>query len=164
MKNEELIDKNENNFEDIDKNLKPLSSFEDENISLKENDVIDTDKVLRNSEEDNFDNTKNDNQNCKKIEKKSHKRKKSKLKIFVITLVALFIIGIGSVLFLLYGPYSGFRNWLITTAMTTMNHQYFATWFYSDETIQKVLSENSIIETKEDADLSLIKVGQINFN
>ena len=42
------------------------------------------------------------------------------------------------VLFLLYGPFNGFRDWLVTTAMSTMNHQYFATTFYSDEYINKV--------------------------
>ena len=44
------------------------------------------------------------------------------------------------VLFLLYGPFNGFRDWLVTTAMSTMNHQYFATTFYSDEYINKVLA------------------------
>ena len=51
--------------------------------------------------------------------------------------------------FLLYGPYSGFREWLITTAMTTMNHQYLATWFYSDKTIQEVLAKNRVDEVNE---------------
>jgi exopolysaccharide biosynthesis protein len=44
-----------------------------------------------------------------------------------------------TVLFLLYGPISAFREWLVTTAMTTMTHQYFATWFYDDETIEHIL-------------------------
>ena len=33
---------------------------------------------------------------------------------------------------LLYGPYPKFREWLITTAMETMNHQYLCKIFYSD--------------------------------
>ncbi len=45
------------------------------------------------------------------------------------------------VLFLLYGPFNGFRDWLVTTAMSTMNHQYFATTFYSDEYINKVTNK-----------------------
>lgn len=49
-------------------------------------------------------------------------------------------------LFLLYGPYSGFRSFFITTSMTTMNHRYLAHVFYSDEVIYKVMSENNIIE------------------
>ena len=45
------------------------------------------------------------------------------------------------VLFLLYGPFNGFRDFLVTTAMSTMNHQYFATTFYSDEYINKVTNK-----------------------
>lgn len=60
------------------------------------------------------------------------------------------------VLFLLYGPYKNFRSWLITTAMTTMSHQYFATTFYNKETINKVLEENTIIEPDFNTDVSLI--------
>lgn len=58
--------------------------------------------------------------------------------------------------FILYGPWSGFRNLLITTAMTTKSHQYLATWFYSDEEIAKVLAFNKVIESGEDTDSSLI--------
>lgn len=48
---------------------------------------------------------------------------------------------------LLYGPYSDFRNFLITTSMTTMNHRYIAKFFYSDEQINKVMSLNNVIES-----------------
>ena len=44
----------------------------------------------------------------------------------VVIIIIFTMISIGGGLFLLYGPYSGFRNFLITTAMTTMNHQYLA--------------------------------------
>ena len=59
------------------------------------------------------------------------------------------IIGVSTGGFLLYGPYSGFRDWLITTAMTTMTHQYFATWFYDDETIKASLAKNKVEEVNE---------------
>ncbi len=61
----------------------------------------------------------------------------------------IYIMGFSSFLFLFYGPIQGFRDFWITSAMTTMNHQYLATWFYSEETIQEVLQENSIIEVSE---------------
>ena len=76
-------------------------------------------------------------------------------KIFT-TLFSLGTIGIIVVLFLLYGPYSGFREWLVTTAMTTMTHQYFATWFYDEETIAYVLEKNKIIEIDETTDVNAI--------
>ena len=84
--------------------------------------------------------------------------KKNKLKIWqkiLITFFILGILGVVSLAVLLYGPYSGFRDWLITTAMTTMSHQYFATWFYDDETIAEVLNRNKVEETSEITDTSM---------
>ncbi len=68
------------------------------------------------------------------------------------------LLGICAFLFLFYGPWVGFRNFWITSAMTTMNHQYLATWLYSDETIQKVLANNKVIEVSEDSDPDMIKI------
>ena len=68
-----------------------------------------------------------------------------------------YIIGFSSFLFLFYGPINSFKEFWITSAMTTMNHQYLATWLYSDEYIQKVLKSNSIIEIKEITDPNMIK-------
>ena len=70
----------------------------------------------------------------------TEKKKKKNVKKVLLVLVILAIIGVSTGGFLLYGPYSGFRDWLITTAMTTMTHQYFATWFYDDETIKSIIS------------------------
>lgn len=67
----------------------------------------------------------------------------------VTTLCIVYIVGFSSFLFLFYGPISSFREFWITSAMTTMNHQYLATWLYSEDTIQKVLANNSIIEIEE---------------
>ena len=80
-----------------------------------------------------------------------------KKKVLIILLIII-IIGISGAAFLLYGPYSGFREWLITTAMTTRNHQYLATWFYDDETIQKVLAKNKVNEVDEITDSAVIVV------
>lgn len=79
-------------------------------------------------------------------------------KVFTV-LFSLGTIGIITVLFLLYGPWNGFREWLVTTAMTTMTHQYFATWFYDEETIEHILSNNTIVEIDETTDVNSIKVG-----
>ena len=87
--------------------------------------------------------------------RREKRKKKSKVKKFLITILILFILGISSFAFLLYGPYPNFREWLITTAMTTMTHQYLATWFYSDDTIQEVLNKNRVAETDEKTDPTL---------
>jgi exopolysaccharide biosynthesis protein len=104
----------------------------------------------------------------KNSENKSE-RKKGKGKIVLKTMLGIIITGMLIGLFLLYGPITKFREWYITSAMTTMTHQYLATWFYSDATINDVLSKNTVVEvdgitdtnqintddkSKEEADLS----------
>ena len=95
-----------------------------------------------------------------KLVKRTRKRKDRKqiIKKILIIFAILIIAGGASGLFLLYGPYSGFRDWLITTAMTTMTHQYFATWFYDDETIQEVLNKNKVQEVDEITDTNTVVV------
>ena len=84
------------------------------------------------------------------------KPKKKKLKKIIVILVILFVIGLSSFVFLLYGPYNKFRNFLITTAMGTMNHQYLATIFYNDKTIEKVLNQNYVKESGDSTDTSQV--------
>lgn len=89
-------------------------------------------------------------------QKKNTKFKRILKRIFIIIFI-LGIIACSIVLFLLYGPWNGFRDWLITTAMSTMHHQYLATWFYSEETIQECLDRNRIIQVTGITDESLIQ-------
>ena len=90
------------------------------------------------------------------MKKNVENKKNNKIwKKILIVISIIIVIGVLSVGILLYGPYSGFRDWLITTAMTTMSHQYFATWFYDDETIQAVLDKNKVVEVDEFTDTSM---------
>lgn len=100
--------------------------------------------------------SKQKSRRAKKKEKPQKYSTSNRVKIVFTYLFRLGILGIITLLFLLYGPYNGFRDWLITTAMTTMTHQYFATWFYNDEIINGVLDRNKVIETNETTDTSLI--------
>ena len=77
-------------------------------------------------------------------------------KFFVYSFLVIYAIGCTTFLFLLYGPYNGFRNWLITTAMQTMNHQHYCKWFYSDSEIAKVMGDNYVKDFDEDTDASLV--------
>jgi len=86
--------------------------------------------------------------------------KKQTGKKVLLVFIILAIIGTASGGFLLYGPWSGFRDWLITTAMTTMTHQYFATWFYDEDTIQDALNKNKVQETDEITDTDIIVVNK----
>ena len=65
--------------------------------------------------------------------------------IFTILLSFCDIVAI-TLLFLLYGPYNGFRDWLVTTAMSTMHHQYLATTFYNQDTINQILESNVVVD------------------
>ena len=94
----------------------------------------------------------------KKNKEKENKKEKDNTKLDNILTIILSFCDIVAiiVLFLLYGPYPDFRNWLVTTAMSTMNHQYLATTFYSEERINKVLEQNTTIEPESNTDTSLI--------
>ena len=92
-----------------------------------------------------------------KNEKGKKKRKISlKIKRVFLLLFSIGIIGMSSGMFLLYGPITKFRTMLITTAMTTMHHQYYARWFFTEDYIKKVMANNYIIEINEDTNPDLI--------
>ena len=92
--------------------------------------------------------------------KKRERNNKYKMPLgrkIIIVICTLYVLGFSSFLFLFYGPIDSFKEFWITSAMTTMTHQYLATWFYSDEYIQKVLENNKIIEVDEITDPDQIK-------
>ena len=93
--------------------------------------------------------------------KKSKKNKKSKgiIKKILIIIAILIVIGVSTLGILLYGPYNGFRDWLITSAMTTMTHQWIAYLFYDEDTINAVMASNRVDEVQEDTDTNEIVVG-----
>ncbi len=65
---------------------------------------------------------------------------------YVVSLFLTWLV-LGSIsLFLLYGPWSGFRTFMITSTETTINHKYISRIFYSDETIKKVMDSNTVVE------------------
>ncbi len=77
-------------------------------------------------------------------------------------LVVLFImldIGAIACLLLAYGPNKRFKTFIVTTAMSTMNHKYIAKTLYSENTINDVLNDNKLEELDEQTDLSAIKIG-----
>lgn len=73
---------------------------------------------------------------------KKDKKLNIKLKKIIIQFLSIIIILIYIGLFIIYGPNKNFRDWLITTSMNTMNHQYFAYFFYDDEVIKDCLNRN----------------------
>ena len=77
-------------------------------------------------------------------------------KIILTIFYIIYVIGCIGFTILLYGPNDRFRTWLITTAMQTMNHQYYCKWFYNEKQISKVLEQNTVIESGESTDTTLV--------
>jgi len=89
------------------------------------------------------------------VKKTNSKKHKHKLRNILLILILFILL---CTAFLFYGPWNGFRDFWITTAMTTMNHQYLAKWLYNDETINKVLSNNEVIVSDEKINTDLIEI------
>ena len=181
MKNDdiELLFEDEEDIELSQKAESEIASQQSEENFIKDpslDDVfpdkedIDIDRLLNKFEEDTkeyddaSDDESSDNEELVKEDKKDNKvsekkDKNKKMKLWqkiVVVLICLGLIGGSGVAFLLYGPYPNFRNWLITTAMTTMSHKYLATWFYDDDTINQVMQDNYVRESDEETDLDAI--------
>lgn len=132
-----------------------------------ENSTIDEEleenvKVIRKSRKTRIEEEREEDNKKKSNKKRKKGEKGSKVSTIFTVLFSLGSVGIIVVLVLLYGPFSIFREWLVTTAMTTMTHQYFATWFYDDETIQYILDKNRVIEIDETTDVNSIKFANSN--
>ena len=141
---------------DIEKEIKDLKSKSKKKNNGKLDDIF-------NNSLDNMSNTfmadEDDLKSLMKKERNKKPKEKQKMKLWqkiVVVFITIFLI-LGSILaFFLYGPYPKFREWLITTAMTTMNHQYIAKIFYSDKTIDEVLKKNYVKESGEGTDTSKV--------
>jgi len=96
----------------------------------------------------------------KKKDKKIKKKKKHRIKKMTIFVFLLDLLAAG-VLFTIYGPFHGFRDLWITTAMTTMNHKYLAYTLYNEETVEEVMSKNYINEIKEPIKFDDIVIGNV---
>lgn len=87
--------------------------------------------------------------------KKKEKKSKFNIVLIVIDVFTLFCF------FIAYGPFSFFRDFLVTTAMTTMTHKYFAYVLYSEDMVEKILENNRVIETEDPTDTSKINIQPI---
>ena len=86
--------------------------------------------------------------------KRKKKKKILKRTILFIILDLLAFTGF----FLMYGPFDYFRNLYVSTAMNTMDHQWLAKIFFSDEKIEKIMSSNYFVTIDEDANTDDITI------
>ncbi len=66
--------------------------------------------------------------------------------------------------FIMYGPWSKIRNLYVNTAMKTMNHQYLANIFYSEEKVQEIIAGNYFIAIDEDTNTEDIVINTTEKN
>ena len=70
------------------------------------------------------------------------RKKKSKKKLTLLTKLCILADLLAITCFIIfYGPWDGFRNLFINTALKTKDHLYLAKVFYSDEAIQVIKKE-----------------------
>lgn len=91
----------------------------------------------------------------KKIRRK--KKKNKVLTYLTILFVILDILAISGFV-VMYGPWDYFKNLFVTTAMKTRSHKYLAYVFYSEEMVQKIMSNNYFITINEDVNLDDIVI------
>lgn len=154
----DLVDKVKN------ERLKQKVKKFDEDTKIKDIKNVNDNKINKNKS-NKVKKEKSSNKITESKGEKVVKEKKLSLpkKILLISSIILTILT-GGGLFLLYGPWAYFRELLITTAMTTLSHQYLATWFYSDETIKEVLEKNKVVDTDEMSDLNQIYIKKYSNN
>ena len=59
---------------------------------------------------------------------------------------------------LLYGPFENAKRTYVGSAMKTMNHQYLATWFLSDEKIESIIGKASSEADEETTNANEVKI------
>ena len=89
------------------------------------------------------------------------KKKKLRFKFKKFTIFVLFLdIMCASLLIVIHTE--KFKNFFITTAMTTKSHAYLARTLYDEDTINEVLSKNYVEEVSEDINLDDITINNEN--
>lgn len=97
-----------------------------------------------------------------KPKKGKRKNKKVSGKTLIMFLLFEFIFTACTFPFLLlYGPFNNAKSTYVGAAMTSMTHQYLATWFLSEEKINKILGNNSTEATDETTNASEINIPKI---
>ena len=97
-----------------------------------------------------------------KNKKEKIERKKGRLVLNIIEVI--FLIGVISVMVLLYGPWDWLRTTIISSSMTTMEHQWIAKLIYNDKTIEDIMANNYVIEVGEDTIATHIEIKEITGN
>lgn len=89
------------------------------------------------------------------------KKKKFKLRTFLIFLIFEFIFTIATAPFLVYyGPFNNVKRTVVGAAMTSLSHQYLATMFLSMDKINEISKQNDIANIKQDTTSSEVTISK----
>ena len=97
----------------------------------------------------------------REIQVKGGVEKRKKLSWYSYVLIFVDICAVFCFL-LAYGPYSGFRDWLVTTALSTGGHKYFAYVLYSQDMVKKVVSANTTTQGEKFSNVDDIEFTQMS--
>lgn len=118
---------------------------------LDKNEDVNHNKNIDN----NFNNDTNDKE---KHAAKKKIREHHRLKIFILVILILILMGLIFIYLFFKTPlFQKYKELWVETAMSTMNHQYLATWFLTDEEIKEI-QKNLEVENNEDSNSNQIKI------
>lgn len=153
MKLEEIKEKENNKSEELE-NEETVEEVIIEEAKPKE-EITTEEKSEESIEQEELQGRKN-----RKKQKKIKKKRTIGQKIFLLfkILMVFIILGIiGIYVFFKTDLFQEYKELWVQTAMTTMNHQYLATWFLSDEEIAEIMKKLEV-ENNENSDSSDIMV------
>lgn len=138
---------------------------------MQKTDIDTVTNVILNNEyslhENNKQNNNESNDNKNKKKKNRHKKKKTiKQKIFLCLKILIGLIVLAIIFIFLFFKTSLFQKYKelwVVTAMSTMNHQYLATWFLSDEEIQEIMNKLEV-KNNENSNSDDIKIVEVKDN
>ncbi|WP_238904251.1 phosphodiester glycosidase family protein [Clostridium sp. YIM B02506] len=85
----------------------------------------------------------NKNKSKAKARKKKRRKKISLKRVFAFILFEIVFTAIVGPFYLYYGPFENVKKGFVGSAMTSYKSQFLATWFLSEEKINKILAENN---------------------
>ncbi|SHH77332.1 phosphodiester glycosidase family protein [Clostridium intestinale] len=101
----------------------------------------------------------NKNKSKAKARKKKRRKKISLKRVFAFILFEIVFTAIVGPFYLYYGPFENVRKGFVGAAMTSYKSQFLATWFLSEEKINKILAENNNYEEiSQDVESKEVKI------
>jgi len=96
------------------------------------------------------------------VEKHMKKPGKKLLKIIFRIIITIIILLFIAFIIIFHSPYTKLKELWVTTAMKTLNHQYLAYWFVSDDEIAEIMNNNKVLDPTEAINIDNIHIGNNN--